>query len=590
MASNLKKNYPFDTVVPFSTIREMMELAVPGYGKKPAFKYKDSGESIVEVSCSDFYNDINSLGAALCSLGALDSHDAHIAIISENSFKWVHVYLTILMSRGVFVPIDKELPENDIINLLKESDTTVIFYAQKYKDIMDKYASDLVNIKYFICLDDEAEGDGERFLSYGKILSDGRAISEAAKNPEAGGSLTNPLDEYKSMTNDPNALKMLVYTSGTTGMAKGVMLTEHNLVSSVYYGLQVSTVYETALSVLPYHHTYESVCGLLVSLHKHATICINENLSAVSKNFTVYKPDYIYLVPAFVEALYKKIWANIDKSGKAESLKKLMTVSNNMRKVGIDLRRKLFSPILAAFGGRLKKIVCGGAPIRAELGEFFDTIGIDLINGYGITECSPLVSANRDRFNDCATVGIPLPCCEISFDDVSADGEGEICVKGDVVMSGYYKNKAQTDEVLIDGVFHTGDYGMMNDKGQLIITGRKKNLIVLSNGKNIFPEELENYITAIPYVKEVVVYSLKNSAGVEYRLCAEVFLNEEKLAEMNNVNISDALREDITRVTSHLPNYKHIGKVIIRKHEFDKTTSQKIKRSSISASAADGQE
>lgn len=591
MASNLKKNYPLDKVVPFSTIREMIELAVGKDGKKVAFKYKNPDESVAEVKYSEFYNDINALGTSLTALGALDSPDSHthIAIISDNSYKWVHVYLTVLMSRGVFVPIDRELPESDIIYLLKESDSTVVFYSRRYENIMTKYAPELTNIKYFIRLDDEPvlsdtpEDNIARFISYSKILESGRIIAEGSAELTASESEEeqNFLEEYKSMTSDPNALKMLVYTSGTTGMAKGVMLTEHNLVSSVYYGLQVSTVYETSLSVLPYHHTYEAVSGLLVSLHKHATICINENLRAVSKNFGIYKPDYIYLVPAFVEEFYKRIWANAEKTGKADSLRKLMKVSNNMRKAGIDLRRKLFAPVLDAFGGKLKKIVCGGAPIRAELGEFFDTIGIDLINGYGITECSPLVSANRDRFNDPSTVGTVLPCCEITFDDVSEDGEGEICVKGDVVMLGYYKNQQQTDEVLTDGVFHTGDFGKFNDKEQLIITGRKKNLIVLSNGKNVFPEELETYIMAIPYIKEVVVYGLKNSSGEEYRLCAEVFLNEEKLSEMKIENIPESLRADISAAISHLANYKHIGKVIIRKHEFDKTTSQKIKRASV---------
>jgi len=567
MSSSSKKNCVLYPVVKFSTIREMMELAVDAAGNKTAFKHKNADETVAEVTYSEFYNTVNSLGASLTALGALSSHDSHIAIIGENSYRWVTIYLTTLMSSGVFVPIDKELPEIDILNIIKESDSTILFYSKRYDDLVARCADELINIKYFICLDGESEESG-RFISYDKVL-------------ENGENSHSYLDEYTSMTTEADVLKMLVYTSGTTGLAKGVMLSEHNLVSSIYYGLQVSTVYETALSVLPYHHTYEAVSGILVSLHKHATICINENLRAVSKNFAIYQPDYIYLVPAFVEEFYKRIWANAEKTGKAASLKKLMNISNGMRKVGIDLRRKLFAPVLGAFGGKLRKIVCGGAPVRAELGEFFDTIGIDLINGYGITECSPLVSANQDKFNDCATVGYPLPCCDVTFDDVSPEGEGEICVKGDVVMMGYYKNEKQTSEVLIDGVFHTGDYGKMNDHGQLLITGRKKNLIVLRNGKNVFPEEIENYIISIPYVKEVVVYSLKDADGGEYRLCAEVFLNEEKIAEMDIQNIPDKLRTDISSNLAHLPNYKHIGKVIIRKHEFDKTTSQKIKRSSI---------
>ena len=377
---------------------------------------------------------------------------------------------------------------------------------------------------------------------------------------------------------DTNKLKMLVYTSGTTGMAKGVMLSEHNLVSCVYYGLQVSTVYTTCLSVLPYHHTYEAVAGLLVALHHHCTICINDSLKAVLKNLQLYKPDYIYLVPAFVEIFYKRIWANAKETGKDKALKVMIKVSNGLRKVGIDLRKKLFKSVHQAFGGNLIKIVCGGAPIRPELGQFFNDIGLNLINGYGITECSPLVSANRDYFNDCSTVGVVLPCCDIKFENVTPDGDGEICVKGDIVMMGYYKNPELTKEVLVDGWFKTGDYGRFNDKHQLIINGRKKNLIVLENGKNVFPEEIENYIMGIPYVQEVVVVGIKNDIGSETGLCAEVFLNADKVKELNITDSQAKLKEDISEACKNLPVYKHISKIVIRDKEFEKTTTQKIKR------------
>ena len=361
-------------------------------------------------------------------------------------------------------------------------------------------------------------------------------------------------------------------------MSKGVMLSEHNLVSSVYYGLQVSTVYTTCLSVLPYHHTYEAVSGILVALHHHATICINDNLKSVLKNLQLYKPDYIYLVPAFVEIFYKKIWANAKESGKDKALRIMIKISNALRKVGIDLRKKLFKSVHEAFGGNLIKIVCGGAPIRPELGKFFNDIGLNLINGYGITECSPLVSANRDYFNDCSTVGVVLPCCDIKFENITPEGDGEICVKGDIVMLGYYKNPELTKEVLVDGWFKTGDYGRFNEYKQLIINGRKKNLVVLENGKNVFPEEIENYIMGIPYIQEVVVSGIKNEIGAETGLRAEVFLNSDKLKELNITDPKSNLKKDIAEVCKNLPTYKHIGEIIIRDKEFEKTTTNKIKR------------
>ena len=230
----------------------------------------------------------------------------------------------------------------------------------------------------------------------------------------------------------------------------------------------MSTVFTTCLSVLPYHHTYEAVCGLLVSLHHHSTICVNDSLRHVAENMKLFQPDYIMLVPLFVENLYKKIRANIEAKGKTKAFDKLIAMSNGMRHIGIDMRRKLFSQIYDVFGGRIIKLVCGGAPIRPELAAFFDAVGINLINGYGITECSPLVSVNRDYYSDYRSVGVKLPCLEIKIDEPNEDGEGEICVKGDVVMMGYYKNPEATAAVLgEDGWFRTGDYGRFNDEGQL---------------------------------------------------------------------------------------------------------------------------
>ena len=322
----------------------------------------------------------------------------------------------------------------------------------------------LPNVKLYIGF--ERTEDNGIFLSFKKLIEHGKQCDSK---------------KYQEFQSDPNSLKLLVYTSGTTGIAKGVMLSEHNLVSSVYYGLQVSTVYDTCLSVLPYHHTYEAVSGLLVSLHKHSTICINDSLNAVLKNLQLFNPSYIYLVPAFAEMFYSKIIKNIKESGKEKAFNRLVAVSNALRKVGIDLRKVLFKSIHKAFGGRLRKIVCGGAPIRPEIGKFFDDIGISLINGYGITECSPLVSANHDDFNDFNTAGIKLPCIDWKVDNPNDEGIGEICIKGDIVMLGYYKQPEKTAEVLKDGWFYTGDYGYINDKEQLVITGRKKNLIVLNN-------------------------------------------------------------------------------------------------------------
>lgn len=558
------KNYEYNKAVKIDTIKELMDLAEKEDGDKIAFEYRNEKDKskIEAITYKEFQYDTYYLGTALLQLGM---NKNHIAVIGENSYKWLTVYLTVLKSDSVLVPIDRELPEKDIINILKSSDSEVLFYAGKYEKYIEKFKKELPNIKYFI--DFDRNENLENVLSYKKIMDLGKERYEAGDKSYAS-------IEHK----DTNILKLLVYTSGTTGDPKGVMLTEHNLVSCVYYGLQVAEIKTKCLSVLPYHHTYEAVAGILVALHKHATICINDSLKNVLKNLQLYKPDYIYLVPAFTEVFYKNIWGTAKKEGKEAGLKFLIKLSNVLRKMGIDLRGKLFKSIHSAFGGNLKEIICGGAPIRPEIGKFFNDIGVMLLNGYGITECSPLVSVNRPKFNDSSTVGVILPCCEVKIENPNDEGDGEIWVKGDIVMMGYYKDKERTDKVLKDGWFNTEDYGKVNEKGQLVINGRKKNVIVLTNGKNVYPEEIENYILRIPYVEETIVKSVKNDIGQEVALCAEVYLNSDKVKELEIENVEEQLKKDISKETKELASYKHITKIEIRKTEFIKTTTKKIKR------------
>lgn len=556
----MTKKIELNKVTKVKSIKEMLDLAVKEAGNKNAFEYKN-GDKIVKITYKQYVDDINSLGTALASL---NMHNKHVAIIGENSYKWLTVYLCMLQSTGVFVPIDRELTCLDVINVLKHSDSEVLFFSKKYAQYIPEIKKVIPNIKYYIGLD--VKKDEDNILSYDLLKESGKKL------------LDKKSTIYTDLKDDENNLKLLVYTSGTTGNPKGVMLTEHNLISVVYYGLQVADIGEKCLSVLPYHHTYEAVAGILVGLHKHSTICINDSLKNVLKNLQLYKPDYIYLVPAFTEVFYKSIWNNAQKTGKDKALKKMIPLSNALRKTGIDLRKKFFKSIHEAFGGNLNQIVCGGAPIRPEIGKFFNDIGITLLNGYGITECSPLVSVNRANFNDSSTVGVILPCCEVKIENKTADGDGEIYVKGDIVMKGYYKEPEKTAKVLKDGWFNTEDYGRINEKGQLIINGRKKNLIVLDNGKNIYPEEIENYIMGIPYVKEVLVKASKNAAGQETALIAEVFLDKEKIEEMHIENIKETLKKDVQDSVRELPVYKHISDVKIRKNEFEKTTTSKIKR------------
>ncbi len=551
------KNYPLNDTVKIDSIAHMIDLCVKDAGEKTAFMYKTSrNDSVHTVTYKEFADDVLALEKGMAKMGIKKTH---ISILSENSYKWINVFISVLKSDSVFIPIDKELPFEDILYVASHSDCRVLFFSAKYKKYIPEIMEKIPEIEYYIGLDEE-EDDG-RILSYKKLVSLGREESQDI--------LSYDKDYYK--------MKMIVYTSGTTGLAKGVMLSEHNLTSMIYNGLRVATVYSKCLSVLPYHHTYEAVAGILVSMHNHSCICINENMKAVVKNLNLYKPDYMFVVPAILELFHKKIWANAKEGKKDKLLKIMIPVSNFLLNLGIDVRKKLFSSIHNALGGNFKSIMTGGAPVNPDLGDFFYSIGIPVVNGYGITECSPLISGNREKFNDWRTGGMVVPCLDIKFDDIQESGDGEIVVKGDTVMLGYYKDEEKTKEVLKNGWFSTGDYGRMSDLGQLIITGRKKNLIVLTNGKNIFPEEIENYVLKVPYVAEAVVKSAKDKNG-ETSLIAEVFLNSDEVKKLGIENVEKKLREDITSVCEPLPKYKKISIIKIRDTEFEKTSTRKIKR------------
>ncbi|MBR3355170.1 MAG: AMP-binding protein [Oscillospiraceae bacterium] len=535
----------------YFTIRDILDSAVKEAPNNDAYLYRiGRSEEIHHVTFYKFNEDTENLGAALTDLGFGSSH---IACMSENRYEWIVAYLTVLKSAGVFVPVDKELPTDGKLNVINDSESSVLFFSGKYASWVHDHRDDLPNIKLLICFDDQTIDDS--FVSYRSLIEKGSHLSR---------------EEYDSLSSDEYDMKLLVYTSGTTGIAKGVMLTEHNICSLIYYGLELTGLYDRGLSVLPYHHTYEAVTDIIASIRYHSTLCINNSLKDIVKDLQLYKPSYIFIVPALGEFLITSIQKNIKKQGKEKEFKAAVRLSKTFLALGIDMRPYLFQSLRNVFGGRMTKIICGGAPIRPELGEFFEIIGIYLIGGYGITECSPLVSVNDEKTVTYTTVGHRLKCLKWRIEEPNEDGIGEICVKGDTVMKGYFKNPAATEEAIVDGWFHTGDYGYLDDKDQLIITGRKKNIIVLSNGKNIYPEEIENYIMNVPYIEEVVVRGIKNEKGEEYTLGAEVYLSSD-------VDESTVL-SDIQSQLKELPNYKLVTQVKVRKEPFEKTSTNKIKR------------
>ena len=557
----MKNKIKLFPVEKFDSISEMLAQAEAQVPDKIAFKYKNGEKDendepvIVSVTYSEFINTTRAIGTALYERGFHGG--AHVACVGANSYNWICVFLSTLAGDNVFVPIDKELPLAEMLNVLRRSGSSVVFCTEKYEKIINENKEQLPDIKLTVRTDNSEFTD---------LIAEGDAA------------LKNGCKGYLESRTPENELKYLVYTSGTTGTSKGVMLSEKNIISCVISGLQVQTIYDVGLSLLPYHHTYEAVCSLLVSLHHHTTICINDSVRAVLQNFRLFKPTHIFIVPALAEMFYKRIWRNVEEQGKVKQLKKYIRISNGLRKVGIDARPLFFESIQKNFGGRLCQIASGGAPIRPEVSKFFDDIGMPIVNAYGITECSPGVAVNRLDSLTYNTVGYPIPCVEIRIDNPDESGNGEICVKGDNVMLGYYNDPQRTAEVLHDGWFSTGDYGNLNDKGQLSITGRKKKIIVLKNGKNIYPEEIEDYIMIIPYVNEVVVYATRDEEGNQNGLCAEAFVDQKKVEEMGITDVAKQFKADVFEALKELPVYKQINSVVIRDTEFEKNSSRKIKR------------
>lgn len=564
-------NYPLYDNIKFRDFRHLLDYNC-NLPDKTAFKYRYE-KKIYEISYKEFNNEVEILGNAIANLG-IDV--GHVAILGENSYRWINIYLSLLVTRATAVPVDRELPESEMLNVLDSSDSEVIFYSEAFEDFIRKNEHKLPKVKKFISYNSWAlldEGSvlnfNEKFLKFNDLYEYGKTCDRA---------------EYDNILFNDEDVKLIVYTSGTTGVAKGVMLTKDNITSMIYAGLSLAHLEGTCLSVLPYHHTYASVVDILGGMNSHVTICINESIRMVPINLKEYKPDYMFLVPRYLEVFYDRIMKEAEKTGKDKLLKKMIPVTNSLKKIGIDVRKKIFKSVHEAFGGNMKMVLSGGALLRPDLGDFFDSIGLPVVIGYGITECSPLVSANRNEFYDVRSVGLALPGVDVKIDSPSEEGIGEILVKGPIVMKGYYKNEEATKEAIVDGWFKTGDYGTINDKGQIFITGRKKNIIVLSNGKNVYPEEIENYIATIPAVDEVVVYSLENDKGDETALCAEIFLNSEKTSALEIITdeekkkyITDAIKEKLTP----LPGYKQIRKIVLRKTEFEKTTTKKIKRNLI---------
>lgn len=557
------------------SIRAIISESAEKYGEKTLYKYYNKNNEISEISYKTFYENFNALGTAICSLGL---QKTKIALIGENRPEWINTYTSVMSSGSVIIPLDKELLTPQIEAFLNYSEAEAIFCSSAY--INKVLEMDIPNVKYIIDFDDNGNEDS-RYLSYSALIEKGNELLEEGYN------------KFLQARYDSSKMCALIFTSGTTGTSKGVMLSEDNILASVAASSNmINLPSDTVLmSVLPMHHTYELTCGQLTAIRLGVTICINNSLKYLMKNFKLFRPTAMVVVPLYVSTLKKRISDEIRKRNKENIINVGVKATKALRKVGIDTRSLVFSEILASLGGRLKEIVCGGAATDPEAIKWFSDIGINVSQGYGITECSPLVAVNPLVTVHYNSVGIAIPGSKIKIiADEEEGGEvdvpngeiGEICVKGPHVMLGYYKDEEATKSAFTEeGYFRTGDYGYLDDDGFLFITGRKKNIIILDNGKNVYPEEIEEYLAKVECIQECVVIGRENDLG-EVVITALIYPDYDMFKDCDDSEIINKMRSEVAKINKILPTFKQIRNIELKKTEFEKTTTKKIMRYKLS--------
>ena len=564
------KNYPLYETTVFENFRVLTENAA---NKSPDTiacvyrKHPDDAEP-VEITYEQMRCDIRHMGTEELAMGL---RDAHVALIGESSYFWVCSYFSLMSVSAITIPLDKEMPLVDMAATLIRAETTALFCSPAIEEKVAQLLPLVPGIKTVVYMTDETI-EGKTTLA--DLIVAGKEKYEAGDN------------SFYENEIDPDALASIVFTSGTTGKGKGVMLSQKNICSDMTQGMYNFAITQKTMMVLPPHHTYGSTVNFVGHFAQGATVYMSAGIKYILKELNDFKPTHLILVPLFVETFYKRIWATAERQGKADLLRKMMKVSNGMRKVGIDLRRKLFKSVLSAFGGELQMIICGGASLNQDIINTFDAIGVTILNGYGITECAPLVSCNRNKLQKKNSVGTPIIGEQIKIANPDENGEGEICVKGPNVMMGYYKDPEATAEVFDEeGFFKTGDYGYVDDEGWIYITGRMKNLIIFSNGKNVYPEEIEMEISRVRGVNEVVVYAGESKKHPEKEvIVAEIYPDKDMLAADGVTDLKKYFNDQMKIVNGRMVGYKAVGLVKIRNEEFVKNTSRKITRFNIDKS------
>ena len=549
--------------IDYKNVKEIIKDAVSKYPDCVAFTIKNkNGKNVSykKITYKELNEDINAFGTALLSIGLKGKR---VAIIGKNRYEWILSYVTILNGVGIAIPLDKGLPEQEIITSLQRSKADVIIFEENMADLMKKIKDEnTTNLKTYILMDNIEKYD---FLNIPKLIEKGK--EEVKKGNK----------EYIDAEIDSNKMSVILFTSGTTSLAKAVMISHRNIASNVaalrYEQPFCST--DTNIAFLPFHHMYGSTCILLmISAGVNNVFC--DGLRHIQENLKEYKVSVFVCVPLILEAMHKKIMHTIDKTGQRKKFEFGKKLSKALLKVGIDIRRKIFKTVLDELGGEVRAVISGAAALNKQVAEDFNAFGIYTVEGYGLTETAPVVAGENIHTMGHNSVGKPLCNVEVKIEDPNEEGIGEIAVKGPNVMLGYYENEEDTKAVLKDGWFYTGDLGYYNKKGYLCIAGRQKSVIVLKNGKNIYPEEIETLINTLPYVEESMVFGYPK--GDDLIISAKIVYNKEYFKNTSKEDIEDKVWKDIKNINKELTIFKHIKKIIVTDEPMIKTTTAKVKR------------
>ncbi len=561
IAEQLKKKYHKTEEV--TNFKDMLYRSCDIYRARTAFKGKDENGAITTITYEQFKNDIVALGTSLLEKGFLKKR---IAVIGKNSYEWCVSYLAASIV-GVVVPIDKELHTDDVINFMNVSQTVCILGDNKNLDSL------LANIE-------KVENPYTVFVSFNKKEDTNSFASFLLAGKKA---YENGNTSFDAIQVDPDELRILLFTSGTTGSAKGVCLSQRNICSNILstYGIVKVKRSDLFFSILPLHHTYECTLGFLLPIYSGASIAHCEGLRYITKNLSEFHPSVILCVPLLLENVHKNIVKNMNKSLPEKYRKK---DENPFSELPLLFKKVVRNKVKNTLGGRLRVFIVGAAAANPAIVADFKALKLKTLQGYGLTECAPLVAGNTDFFQKDDAAGLPIPNVEYKIDSPNSEGVGEILVKGPNVMLGYYEDEEKTKQTIVDGWFHTGDLGRMDENGYLYITGRCKSVIVTKNGKNIYPEEVEYYLNDNPLISEALVLGIHKEDDDETYINAQIYPNIEAITEYlkgsvpTKEEIWKIISDSVSAVNKKLPNYKHIKSFGIRDKEFEKTTTQKIKR------------